>query len=62
MAMKSVTYSLISAGTYLLAYAFTDFRMSTTAFSLLAILATVIYSVIALVAVYKKAPVTFMIR
>lgn len=62
MAMKSVTYSLISAGTYLLAYAFTDFRMSTTAFSLLAILATVIYSVIALVAVYKKAPVTFKIR
>lgn len=62
MAIRSITYSLISAGTYLIAYGLTDFRMSPTAFSLLAIIATVIYCVIALIAVYKKAPVTFKIK
>lgn len=62
MAMKSITYSLISGGTYLAAYSLTDFRMSTTAFSLIAILATIIYCVIALIVVYKKAPTTFKIR
>lgn len=62
MAMKSITYSLISVVTYLVAYSFTDFRMSTTAFSLITIIATIIYCIIALIAVYKKAPVTFKIR
>lgn len=62
MAMKSMAYSLISAGTYLVAYALTDLKMSTTAFSLLAITSTIIYCIIAIIAVYKKAPATFKIR
>ncbi len=62
MAMKSFTYSLISMATYLVAYSLTDFRMSTTAFSIIAIIATVIYCVVSLITVYKKAPSTFRIR
>lgn len=62
MAMKSITYSLISMGTYLIAYSFTDFHASTTVFSLISVLATIIYSLIALKIVYKKAGETFKIR
>ena len=62
MKMKSITYSLISAITYVVAYSFTDFKMSTTIFSIIAIIATVLYSVIAVIIVYKKAPETFKIK
>ena len=62
MTMKSVTYSIISAVTYLVAYSLTDFTMSATTFSIFTILSTVIYCIIALVIVYKKAPSTFKIR
>ena len=62
MAMKSIPYSLISAGTYLVAYYLTDFSMSTLTFSILAIIATIIYIILALILVYKKSPQTFKIR
>lgn len=62
MKMKSITYSIISAMTYIISYSLTDFRMSTTMFSILAIIATVTYSIIALVLVYKKSPQTFKIK
>ena len=62
MKMKSIAYSLISALTYLIAYSLTDFKMSTTLFSIIAIIATVAYSIIALISVYKKAPQTFKIK
>lgn len=62
MAMKSLTYSLISMATYIVAYSFTDFKASTTTFSILAIIATIVYSIVALAVVYKKAPTTFKIK
>ena len=62
MKMKSAAYSIISAVTYIVAYSFTDFKMSTTIFSLLAIAATILYIVLALIIVYKKAPETFRIK
>ena len=62
MAMKSITYSIISLATYFIAYALTDFKMSTTMFSMIAIIATIAYSIIALAIVYKKAPQTFKIK
>lgn len=62
MKMKSIAYSIISALTYLIAYSLTDFKMSTTLFSIIAIIATVAYSIIALIIVYKKAPQTFKIK
>src|SRR5699024_10468642 len=62
MKMKSIAYSLISALTYLIAYSLTDFKMATTLFSIIAIIATVAYSIIALIIVYKKAPQTFKIK
>ena len=62
MKMKSAAYSIISAVTYIVAYSFTDFKMSTTIFSLLAIAATILYIVLALIVVYKKAPETFRIK
>ena len=62
MKMKSITYSIISAVTYIASYALTDFKMSTTMFSIIAIIATVTYSIIALMLVYKKAPETFRIK
>lgn len=62
MSMKSITYSIISLGTYIIAYSFTDFKMSTINFSIIAIVATIIYSIIALIVVYKKAPMTFKIK
>ena len=55
MKMKSITYSFISAITYMsLLTHLTDFKMSTTSFSIIAIIATVLYSVIAVIIVYKK--------
>lgn len=62
MSMKSITYSIISLGTYIVAYSFTDFKMSTISFCMIAIVATIVYSIIALIAVYKKAPMTFKIK
>lgn len=62
MKMKSFSYSLISLLTYVLAYSLIDFKMSTILFSILAILATVTYCIIALILVYKKAPTTFKIK
>ena len=62
MKMKSITYSMISAITYIIAYSLTDFKMSTTMFSILAIIATLAYSIVALIIVYKKAPQTFKIK
>lgn len=62
MAMKSMSYSIISLMTYIISYSLTDLKMSTTAFSIIAIVATALYSIIALIAVYKKAPTTFKIK
>jgi hypothetical protein len=62
MSMKSISYSLISAGTYLVAYYLTDFSISTLSFTILAIVAIIIYIILALFLVYKKAPQTFKIR
>ncbi len=62
MAMKSVPYSLISLGTYLVAYYLTDFSMSTLSFTIIAIIVTFIYIILALLLVYKQAPKTFKIR
>ena len=62
MSMKSITYSIISLATYIVAYSFTDFEMSTISFSIIAIVATILYSIIALIAVYKKAPMSFKIK
>ena len=62
MKMKSITYSIISSVTYIVSYALTDFNMSTTMFSIIAIIATITYSILALMLVYKKAPETFKIK
>lgn len=62
MSMKSFSYSLISLGTYFVAYSVTDLKISTTTFSILAIALTILYSILALAIVYKKAPKTFKIK
>lgn len=62
MKMKSFTYSIISLVTYIVSYSLTDFKMSTTMFSIIAIIATVTYNILALMLVYKKAPQTFKIK
>lgn len=62
MKMKSISYSVISMLTYIVAYSLTDLKMSTTIFSILTIIATVTYSILALALVYKKSPMTFKIK
>lgn len=62
MEMKSITYSIISFFTYYVSYLCAKLTLSSTRFSILAILFTVIYAVIALFIVYKKAPDTFKIK
>lgn len=62
MKVKSMMYSIISAATYFIAYMLTDLKMSTIAFSTLAVVATITYSIIALAMVYKKSPATFKVK
>lgn len=62
MQMKSVTYSLISFLTYYFSYLCINLKISTLLFSSLAILFTIIYIVIALLIVYKRAYKTFKIK
>lgn len=62
MKVKSITYSIISMITYIVAYTLTDFKVSTLIFSTLAVVATLAYSIIAVAIVYKKSPTTFKVK
>lgn len=62
MEMKSVPYSIIAFLTYFISYLCTDLNLSTTLFCSLAILFTIIYIILALLLVYKKASKTFKIK
>lgn len=60
--MKSYSYTLVSLLTYFICYSFNDMRISSLYFSIFGVIFTLIYIVIALNVVYKKAPNTFRIK
>lgn len=62
MKIKSPTYSIISFITYFVSYLFTKININLTIFCTLIIIFTLIYTVVALRLVYKKAPYTFKIK
>ena len=60
--MKSSTYSLVQWITYFVCYAFIQVKLPTLYFGLATIIFSILYSIIALVLVYKYAPKTFKLR
>ena len=62
MEVKKVSYSVVTLATYFIAYALSDVVLSSVVFSLLGVLFTIIYIVIALILVYKRACKTFKLN
>lgn len=62
MKMKSVSFSVVNFLTYFVCYLCTDIHMPFILFSLMIIILTIIYTVIVLGLVYKKAPTTFKLK
>ena len=62
MKIKSPTYSIVSFITYFVSYLFTKININLTIFCTLIIIFTLLYTVVALKLVYKKAPYTFKIK
>jgi len=60
--IKSVPYSVITLGTYLVSYYVSEIKISTLLFSIFGIGFSIIYIVIGLLLVKKYAPVNFRIR
>ena len=60
--MKSSTYTLVQWITYFVCYAFIQVKLPTLYFGLATIIFCVLYSIIALILVYKYAPKTFKLR
>ena len=61
MQVMSLSYSLVSLGTYIICFSIFDIAMSSLLFSCLGILFSVIYVILSLILVYKFAPSTFKI-
>lgn len=62
MEMKSISYSLVSMLTYFFTYTIHDIVISSLTFSCFGLLFTLLYILIALILVYKKACITFRIK
>lgn len=60
--MKSSTYSVVQALTYFVCYFFIGEKLSTFYFGLATIIFSIVYSLVSLILVYKKAPKTFKLR
>ena len=60
--MKSSTYSVVQWITYIVCYMFLQTKLPTIYFGLATIVFCVLYSIIALILVYKYAPKTFKLR
>lgn len=60
--MKKASYSIVSGLTYFISYTITDVKMSSLLFSVVGLVFTIFYIVLALVLVYKFAPRTFKIN
>ena len=60
--MKSSTYTLVQWITYFVCYAFIQVKLPTLYFGLATIIFSILYSIIALILVYKYAPKTFKLR
>ena len=60
--VKSVPYSVITLGTYLVSYYVSEINISTLLFSIFGIGFSIIYIVVGLLLVKKYAPLNFRIR
>lgn len=60
--MKKASYSIVSFLTYFISYILTNVHISSLLFSIIGLIFTVLYIVIALFLVYKEAPKTFKIN
>ncbi len=62
MQVKKISYSVVSIATYFIAYSIRDLVMPSLLFSIIGIIGTVLYIVVAIWLVYKKAPYTFRLN
>lgn len=62
MQVKKISYSVVSIVTYFVAYSIKDLVMSSLLFSVIGIIGTVLYIVVAIILVHKKAPYTFKLN
>lgn len=62
MQVKKMSYSIVSIATYFIAYSIKDLVMSSLLFSIIGIIGTVLYIVVAIWLVYKRAPYTFRLN
>ena len=62
MKMRSLTYTVVATLTYIFSYLLTKVVMSSLVFSIVGVIATIIYVILSLLLVYKFAPRTFRIR
>lgn len=60
--LKSGTYRILSAATYVICWAFTQLRMPLMLFGIMTIVFCVLYSIVASALIYRLAPKTFRIR
>ena len=60
--MKSGTYSIVQWVTYFICYAFIRVKLPTLYFGIATVVFCVLYSIVALILVYKYAPKTFKLR
>lgn len=60
--MKSSTYSIVQWVTYFICYAFIQVKLPTLYFGIATVAFCILYSIIALILVYKYAPKTFKLR
>lgn len=60
--MKKASYSIVSGLTYFVSYTITDISMSSLLFSIVGLIFTVLYVIVALFLVYRFAPRTFKIN
>ena len=60
--MKSSTYSVIQWITYIVCYMFLQIKLPTLYFGISTVVFCILYSIIALVLIYKYAPKTFKLR
>ena len=60
--IKSSTYKVVQALTYIVCYNFIGYHLSTMSFGIACIAFCIIYSLVSLILVYKLAPKTFKLR
>ena len=60
--IKSFSYTFVSLITYVVCYFLSDVQMSSLYFSMIGLIFTIVYIVISLRIVYRRAPFTFKIN